>query len=159
MGRIARWLATVAGLGDVLPAPGTTVGSVAGAGACTACLVAWPAAPGVVLLAGLAVLIPVGIWACGAEAARRGRTDPGAVVIDEVAGQWLALATVAAVQPRPVSLGLVAASFLLFRVADIATPWPIRALDRLPGGWGIMADDLAAGLLAAAVHLSLLALI
>lgn len=158
MERTARWLATVAGLGDLLPAPGTTVGSVVGAGACAACLVGFPNAAPAILVGGLMLLVPIGVWACGAEAARRGRTDPGAVVIDEVAGQWLALALVAALQSRPISLGLVAVSFLLFRVADIAKPWPIRALERLPGGWGIMADDIAAGLLAAGVHLGLLAL-
>jgi phosphatidylglycerophosphatase A len=158
MQRLARWLATVAGLGDVLPAPGTTVGSLVGAAACAACLIGLPLDPLVVLLGGMAVLGPAGVWASGAEAARRQVTDPGAVVIDEVAGQWLALATVVTLRPESLSLGVVAASFLLFRVADILKPWPVSALERLPGGWGIMADDLAAGLLAAFVHLALLAL-
>lgn len=158
-GALTRCLATVAGLGDLLPAPGTTVGSIVGAAACAACLVALPEAPLTVLLGGVAVLVPVGVWACGAEAARRGTTDPGPVVFDEVAGQWVALATVATVRPGPVTLAVVATSLLLFRVADIVKPWPIRRLERLHGGWGIMADDLAAGLLAAAVHLALLVLL
>jgi len=155
---LAHALATVAGLGDRLPAPGTSVGSLVGATACAAALAAFPSRPLGVLCAGLALLVPVGVWACGTEAGRRGVEDPGAVVLDEVAGQWLALAAVAAARPHPVSVGLVAVSFLLFRAADVAKPWPVRALERLPGGWGIMADDLAAGALAALVHLALLSL-
>ncbi|MFZ5786292.1 MAG: phosphatidylglycerophosphatase A, partial [Acidobacteriota bacterium] len=91
------------------------------------------------------------------EAVRRAQSDPGPVVIDEVAGQWLALALLVAAQPRPLSLGLVAGSFLLFRLFDVVKPWPIGRLERLPGGWGILADDLAAGLAAGLVHLAVLA--
>ena len=91
----ARLLATVGGLGDRFPAPGTTVGSLAAAAlfAALVLLGRLPARP--VAAAGLAALVPLAVWACGAEAARRGIPDPGPVVLDEVAGQWLALSLLA----------------------------------------------------------------
>jgi phosphatidylglycerophosphatase A len=94
------------------------------------------------LLTILAVIIStaIGIPAATRVARETGREDPGHVVIDEVAGQWLTLAVC-----RPDwSHALLA--LLLFRLFDITKPWPIRKLEALPGGWGIMLDDLAAGL-------------
>lgn len=82
----------------------------------------------------------IGIPAATRVAKESGREDPGHVVIDEVAGQWLALAVCKPDWPH----ALVALA--LFRLFDITKPWPIRKLERLPGGWGIMLDDLAAGL-------------
>ncbi len=155
---LARALATVGGLGDVLPAPGTTVGSVAGAALYWAAAALWPDAVAPVALAGLALLAPVSVWACGAEARRRGVVDPGPVVMDEVAGQWVALALVALARHHQPALAELAAAFFAFRVFDVLKPWPIRALERLPGGWGIVADDLAAGAAAGAVVLALFAL-
>ncbi|MCL6622919.1 MAG: phosphatidylglycerophosphatase A [Syntrophobacterales bacterium] len=64
------------------------------------------------------------------------------MVIDEAAGQLVALALLPPTWPA----GLL--GFLLFRVLDILKPWPLKALEHLPGGWGVMADDLAAGALA-----------
>jgi phosphatidylglycerophosphatase A len=153
---VARTLATVGGLGDRLPAPGTTVGSVVGAALFWGASALRPSAVAGIALAGLAVLLPLAVWACGAEARRRGAVDPHPVVLDEVAGQWAALAVVAVVQrrtPGPVEL---AAAFLLFRAFDVVKPWPIRRLEALPGGWGIVADDLAAGLAAGAAAALLL---
>ena len=152
-GHLARRLATVAGLGDLLPAPGTTVGSLVAAAAFVA-LARW--APAVLLPAAgivLVLLLPVSVWACGAEAARRGVVDPGPVVLDEVAGQWLALVVLTAGLGGPPSLAAIGVSFLAFRALDVLKPWPIRRLERLPGGWGVVADDLAAGLVAAVVQL------
>jgi len=150
--RAARLIATVGGLGDRRPAPGTTAGSLPAA-------LLWSAS--VFLAGGFWQLIAVtaaltvaatavGVWAADVEGARRGG-DPGPVVIDEVAGQWLCflvalpLATFDAV--RDVALFAVA-GFLLFRFFDVVKPWPVRPLERLPGGIGIVADDLAAGALA-----------
>jgi phosphatidylglycerophosphatase A len=76
-------------------------------------------------------------------AAELRRPDPGRIVIDEVCGQLLALAFLPSAWPA------VAMSFALFRFFDIIKPWPIRKLERIPGGWGIMADDVGAGLAAA----------
>ena len=156
---LARALATVGGLGDLLPAPGTTVGSLAGVLLYWGASRLWPHPVWVVAVGGLCVLVPVSVWACGAEASRRSRADPGPVVLDEVAGQWLALAVGALARPRPPVPRELAVAFLLFRLLDVAKPWPIRPLERLPGGWGIVADDLAAavaaGLLALGVSLLL----
>lgn len=154
----ARLLATVGGLGDVLPAPGTTVGSLAGAALYWAAAALWPSAVASVALAGLAVLLPVSVWACGEEARRRGIDDPQPVVLDEVAGQWLAVAVVALARGRQPGLRDLAVAFLLFRVFDVLKPWPIRRLERLPRGWGIVADDLAAGAAAGLVYLAILRL-
>ena len=68
------------------------------------------------------------------------------MVVDEVAGQWITLVGL------PFTPAVVAAGFVLFRVMDVVKPWPARDLERLHGGWGIMADDVAAGVLA---HLAL----
>lgn len=155
MTTLARWLATVGRLGELLPAPGTTVGSVVGVVLFALLTRLVPASPRVVSAIGLVLLLPLAVWACGAEAVRRGVTDPGPVVLDEVAGQWLALAVLTVWRPgipRPLMLGL---SFLLFRAFDVLKPWPISALERLPGGWGIVADDLAAGLAATVVQVLL----
>jgi phosphatidylglycerophosphatase A len=97
----------------------------------------WPAA-----LAGLAVVTALGFWSAGITERAVGRRDPGLIVIDEVAGQMLSLIFL------PRTVGVLAAGFLLFRVFDILKPFPARRLEALPGGSGIMADDLMAGLYA-----------
>ena len=76
--------------------------------------------------------------------------DPGPVVIDEVVGQYLALAVPAYIglSSTRSPLVVIISSFLLFRLFDIWKPGPIRKLQDLPGGWGIMLDDVAAGILA-----------
>lgn len=149
---LARWLATVCRLGELLPAPGTTVGSLVGVLLFIALTRMVPAAPGPVAAVGLVLLLPLSVWACGAEAARRGVSDPGPVVLDEVAGQWLALSVPVAFGTLVPPLWMMGVSFLLFRAFDILKPWPISALERLPGGVGIVADDLAAGLAAGCVQ-------
>jgi len=99
-----------------------------------------PLAAGTGLAALAATLI--GIPAATIVAREAGREDPGFVVVDEVAGQWIALI---AVRPdwRHALLAL-----LLFRLFDIWKPGPVRKLEALPGGTGIMLDDVAAGALA-----------
>lgn len=82
----------------------------------------------------------IGIPAATIVAEESGREDPGHVVIDEVAGQWLTLAVCKPDWPHAFL------ALALFRLFDITKPWPIRKLEALPGGWGIMLDDLAAGL-------------
>jgi phosphatidylglycerophosphatase A len=86
------------------------------------------------------------VWAAGVVAEHSGIEDPGFVVVDEVLGQWIALAGVA----RWSGIGVLAA-FLLFRLFDIWKPFPVRQLERLPGGIGINADDALAGIYAALV--------
>lgn len=83
-------------------------------------------------------VILLGTWAADRYARQRGDRDPSEVVIDEVAGMWIAQYGLGA------SLGLGA--FFIFRVLDVLKPFPIRQAEALPGGVGIMADDLLAGL-------------
>ena len=88
-----------------------------------------------------------GIWAASQTERLSGRKDPGKVVVDEVAGQLIALVpvTLVSIWSWPV---LVIVSFILFRFFDIVKPYPARRLEGLHGGLGIMCDDLIAGLYA-----------
>ena len=153
--QLARAVATLGGLGDRLPAPGTSVGSL------FACLLWWAACAAlpapktriIVTALGLLGAAAVGTWAAEIESQRRGEGDPRSIVIDEVAGQWLTyLVAVPFVTPATsAELAIFAGlGFLLFRFFDVVKPWPIRAFEKLPGGIGIVADDLAAGYFAAA---------
>ncbi len=95
----------------------------------------------VVVLAAIVACFMIGWWASSVYVRRTGAEDPGEVVIDEVAGQWLVLL---AAPLDPLSY-LVA--FVLFRLFDIWKPWPVRWADRrVGGGLGIMLDDILAGL-------------
>jgi phosphatidylglycerophosphatase A len=138
----ATLVATWFGCGLVPWAPGTW-------GSLAALPFAWGIAlvaggPG--LLAAAALLFPVGWWAARRVTRGGGVADPGSVVVDEVVGQWLA---VTVVPPDPIAY---AAGFLLFRAFDILKPWPVGWADRrLKGGFGIMADDVIAGIYAGAI--------
>ena len=94
-----------------------------------------------------ATLIPA-VWAAGVTAVSSGIEDPPFVVIDEVIGQWIALAGA-----RWYNWKSYLAAFALFRLFDIWKPPPVRQLEALPGGWGINLDDVMAGLYAALVLL------
>ncbi len=104
-------------------------------------------------LAVVAVATVVGVKICGHAAEALAVHDDGRIVWDEFAGQWLALAPLVPVLQWNLQGALwLLAGFVLFRIFDIAKPWPISYLDReLQGGLGIMLDDIVAGLLAAAV--------
>ena len=95
----------------------------------------------------LAIAIILCTWSAHWASRRLQRKDPGCIVSDELAGQWLALLCVPDAWPWWL------AAFVLFRVFDIGKPWPMRRLERLPGGVGIVADDLAAGVYAAIILL------
>jgi phosphatidylglycerophosphatase A len=86
------------------------------------------------------------VWAASRTATAYGKEDPGLVVVDEVLGQWVTL--LGATAYNPISFG---AAFVIFRLLDIWKPGPIRRLEKLPGGYGIMADDLAAGAVGALI--------
>ncbi len=154
--RIAYHISTVLGLGDRLPAPGTTAGSLPAIIGWWMAMSSLPtlSARLAATLLGSVVVFAVGIWASHAESARRGKGDPGPVVIDEVVGQWLTMApALLLLEPQtPVSLGLAAiAGFLSFRLFDVAKPWPVKRFEALHGGLGIMADDVMAAVYAAAI--------
>jgi phosphatidylglycerophosphatase A len=91
------------------------------------------------------LLTGLGIWAAGRVAAELGQPDPAQIVIDEMAGMWIAALAL------PPSLYEVTVVFFLFRLMDVVKPAPIPRLERLGGGLGIVADDVAAGLLARAM--------
>jgi phosphatidylglycerophosphatase A len=93
------------------------------------------------LATAVALLLGLGCWAAGRAATACGVRDPGSVVVDEIAGQWL---TLVAAPLDPIAYAL---AFLLFRLFDIWKPWPVGWADRqVAGGFGIMLDDiLAAG--------------
>jgi phosphatidylglycerophosphatase A len=140
-------VATFFGAGLGKPGPGTW-GSVAAvliwAG------VAWGIHPApqilvLLLLAGIVLTLLLGIPAATIVARESGRKDPQFVVIDEVAGQWIALIGSHA-NWRHALIAL-----LLFRIFDITKPFPVRQLEQLPKGWGIVFDDVAAGLYALGV--------
>jgi len=98
-------------------------------------------------LAIIVVVTIVGTWAASRAERVSGRKDPGKVVVDEVAGQFIALMAV----PAGLWTGLpvpVIVAFILFRFFDIVKPYPANKLEHIPGGLGIMADDLVAGLYA-----------
>src|SRR5665213_4526186 len=140
----AAWIfATWFGCGQSRFAPGT-VGSLA------AILIAWPLSRlgfGKIhfLILALALLYPA-IRAAGTVAAESGRKDPQFVVIDEVLGQWLTLAGA-----MRFSLLSLAIAFGLFRLFDIWKPPPVRLLEQVPGGAGIVLDEMMAGVYGALV--------
>ncbi len=92
-----------------------------------------------------------------AAIAATGNTDPREVVADELAGQAVTFLAAPLLSPEILSIRqiwiITAGGFLLFRLFDIVKPWPIRKLEKLPKGWGILADDLMAGVFAAIVLL------
>lgn len=142
---VARVLATWFGCGLVPYAPGTA-GTL---GAVPLYLALRPFGHAAIAVAAV-VLTAVGVWAADVVAKEDGLKDPQLVVIDEVAGVLVTLSV------APPTWAALAAGFVLFRFFDQTKPWPARAAERrLPGGWGIVLDDVAAGVWGAAVLLGL----
>ena len=144
MSAVARFLGTWFYLGYVPKGPGT-------AGSLGALAIAWGlhaylGVSGMCLALFGTLLIAPAIWAAGRVAKDTGRKDPQIVVIDEVVGQWITLAGATTLDWRS-WLG----AFLLFRAFDIWKPPPVRQLERIPGGAGIVLDDAMAGIYAALV--------
>ncbi|HXJ01253.1 MAG TPA: phosphatidylglycerophosphatase A [Micropepsaceae bacterium] len=149
---ISTRLATCFGIGWIPFAPGTFASAAALPFGWLLVLLGWQ---GVLIGAGLATV--VGIWACGAHARKVGLYDPSECVLDEVAGQWVTLVPIA-LQARGSDWRPYVMAFLLFRLFDIFKPWPISAAEKLPGGFGVMMDDVVAGLAAAALLYGTLAI-
>jgi phosphatidylglycerophosphatase A len=131
---IATWF----GCGYFPAGPGT-------AGSAAALLIAWFAHsefgwPPITFGIAAAILAAPAVMAAGRAAAVVGRKDPGIVVVDEVLGQWITLAGALTLNWKS-----WVAAFVLFRLFDIWKPPPVRRLESLPGGMGIVADDLMAG--------------
>lgn len=146
--RVALSIATLGPVGRLPLAPGTWGSAVA--------LVAAPwlfvPLPLVARLGLLALVLAAGAWAASRAERVLGAQDPGCVVVDELLGQWAAFAPFHLTGWTATMPWELLALFGLFRLFDIVKPWPIRAVERrVPGGLGVMLDDLAAGLLAAGV--------
>ena len=152
-GHTPQWawlIATFFGIGRLRPGPGTfgSIATVALWAALASTLPPELRTPGAVFLAVIVTLI--GITAATQVARGEGVKDPQFVVIDEVAGQLVALIAV------PLTWKSFIAAFILFRAFDILKPPPVRQLESLPEGTGIVLDDIAAGLYAwLLVHLFL----
>jgi phosphatidylglycerophosphatase A len=151
MPRAATIVATVFGIGYFSFAPGTVMSAIA---VPLGILIAIHGGGAMGLLAASIIVLVIGILASAEHVRVTGRDDPSEVVIDELAGQWLAssfalLGFGGLLSTDHVSLPALALSFVLFRLFDIWKPWPVGWADReLSGGIGVMADDMIAGLMA-----------
>jgi phosphatidylglycerophosphatase A len=157
--RPAWWLATGFGSGYLRPAPGTW-GTLAG-------LLAWlfvvftvralaSAWTGRILLLAPVALTLLAVWVSDQVVKESGQKDPSFIVVDEWAGVWFALTPLlftVTVQPQPWLLwaARLVAPFLLFRLFDIWKPGVVDRAQHLPGGWGVVMDDVLAGILAALI--------
>ena len=135
---LALFVATGFGSGRSPLAPGTA-GTLA---AMPLAILASRALPPSGFAAAAAALVAIGVWTAGVAAPILGAKDPGAVVVDEFAGLFVTLLYLPADWP------VVVGAFFLFRLADVVKPFPARQAEKLPGGWGIVLDDVVAGLYA-----------
>lgn len=135
-------LATWCGCGLMRPGPGTWGSLGALPFGIILLVLGGPILLGVAALA----LFPAGIWATRQILKNAGpeESDPQIVVVDEVVGQWIALL------PALLNPLYIIFAFALFRFFDVIKPWPVSYFDqKVPGAWGVMLDDVAAGILAA----------
>ena len=140
-----HWIAFGGGAGLAPRAPGT-----AGTAVAVPIYVAMAGGPLAMYLVAVALVVAVGIWACGRTARELGVHDHPGIVLDEVAGFLVTMTAL------PLDWRWIVAGFVVFRILDIAKPWPISLFDRrVRGGFGIMLDDVIAGAFAcAALHLA-----
>jgi len=134
---LSEWLATCFKIGHLPIAPGTW-GSLAA-------VIGWwlwlQYLDPLVFIVLIITIFTIGVFATNIIIDHTGEKDPSRVVIDEVAGQWLGLLML------PDGALYIAGAFFLFRFLDILKQWPIRQLEQFPKGWGVMLDDMLAGLL------------
>ena len=136
--KLANWFSTVLKIGYLPIAPGTW-GSLAA-------VVIWfliiESTSTITFITAIIIIFILGVYTSSITERHLAQKDPSIIVIDEWVGQWIALLFV----PKSLLLGLVA--FALFRLFDIWKPYPIKLLDKYPKGWGIMLDDVLAGVYA-----------
>jgi phosphatidylglycerophosphatase A len=134
---LSEWLATCFKIGHLPIAPGTW-GSLAA-------VIGWwlwlQYLDPLVFIVLIITIFTIGVFATNIIIDHTGEKDPSRIVIDEVAGQWLGLLVL------PDGALYIAAAFISFRLLDIIKPWPIRQLEKFPKGWGVMLDDMLAGIL------------
>lgn len=133
--KVKKTVATVGNLGYLSFAPGT-LGSLIGL------LLIWGLSDASLhkQLAGCAAVVALALWSAGKAARAIGYPDPPQIIIDEVAGMMVAVVAL------PYTWHVMLIGFIAFRLLDILKPFPIKQIQRLPGTWGIVLDDLAAGL-------------
>ncbi|MBU0529307.1 phosphatidylglycerophosphatase A [bacterium] len=136
--KLANWFSTVFKIGYLPIAPGTW-GSLAA-------LVLWfliiESTSTITFIVSIVIIFILGVYTSNITESILKKKDPSVIVIDEWVGQWIALLFL----PKSLLWGLVA--FLFFRLFDIWKPYPIKNLDDMTGGWGIMLDDVLAGIYA-----------
>ncbi len=138
------WWVTGAGVGMLRPAPGTWGSAL---GAVLGYVMLYLGTDHIEMISWTIALTIVSTKAINMIEAKTGIHDAPEIIIDEVAGQWLAILPLISFSMSP---GWFLMAFLLFRVFDIIKPWPISWLDKhVAGGFGVMVDDLTAGLAAA----------
>lgn len=154
--RMAVCCATVMGIGLLRPGPGTWASIAAGGVAMV--IILWVPPNFLTWSFIIAAMTATILCLISAPAAVRhfSSGDPGPVVMDEVAGTWVAIALVPASTLAVSPMTGVILSVILFRVFDIAKPWPVGWFERLPEAFGIIADDLAAGVFAGILAAALL---
>ena len=134
---LSEWLATCFKIGYLPIAPGTWGSLVA--------IIGWwlwlQYLDPLVFIVLIIAIFTIGVFAINTIIDHTGEKDPSRVIIDEVAGQWLGLLML------PDGTLYIVGAFILFRFLDILKPWPIRKLEQFPKGWGVMLDDMLAGLL------------
>jgi phosphatidylglycerophosphatase A len=145
MSLLARLIATWFGCGYFPNGPGT-IGSLGAIAVAIPLVVYAEWLPRGFAILGLVMLLPA-IWAANRMARDTGSKDPQVVVVDEVVGQWVTLAGA----PNLTQWKWWFAAFVLFRAFDILKPPPVRALEKLSGGIGIVFDDVMAGIYAGLV--------
>jgi phosphatidylglycerophosphatase A len=155
-----RWsasvlVATAGGIGFLRPGPGTWA-SVATALAAWAILAAttWPSQ--LIFAVAAAIAFVAGLCVCGAAARRFSCADPAQIVIDEVAGVFVALACVPSATCRAMPVATLLIALIAFRIFDIGKPWPLGRIEQWHGALGVMADDIAAGVLAGLITTAVL---
>lgn len=134
-------VATVGGIGRAPVAPGTVASAVTA-------VALWLLHLGpIFLVVALVVVTVLGIWAADEAERVLGGKDPGAIVVDEVAGMMLSVLAI------PLTGSVLGVAFVLFRVFDVIKPFPANVSQNLRGGLGVMVDDLIAGVYALALTL------
>ena len=136
-------LATLGPIGKKLPAPGTAGSVIAVIAGYFLLSMGW--IPFLMLTISISV---IGVFAADIYSNATSTHDSGEIIIDEVAGQWVALLFI------PHDILYLSAAFILFRLFDITKCWPVNWAERLPGGIGVMVDDLVAGLMAGIILFS-----
>ena len=124
------WIASVFGLGFI---PSGMPGTVSSAFACVVSVFYD------VPLWAIVAVSALGVYVTGKSEEYFAQKDPSFLNIDELPGMWLTILLL----PK----GFISPGFFLFRLIDILKPWPVCAMEKLPGGWGIMADDILGGIL------------